>query len=331
MDNITLDDITLEDIEVINKGYHKYCEKHDITISLGEYLQKRLLNTNGMSKLLENSELQWINNYFDEDDLKIIKSKYYEKQHYFREGAKATVDNKFKISILKNSAAETFVQNQFDLIDLRAQPFKVIFSNNTKLDRPEWELISHRRTWCEHNKPYLNKKYGVIVTTEDGMPKIAAILDRKVFNKHALFSRFSEHIIIHKQHYQKAVLEFDQVLKEFNANIIYQTHIDQKTLTAINRLKKAHFSELKNTQEMFELIIDCYYSKFTTQFIKKEIATTAKHYSPDSKKRLLNYSRTTKNMIREMHEKDSNFQPEIIARAAFNNPESLLNWYRKEI
>lgn len=326
MEDLKLSNDTLK---FIYSSYEKYKLTNNEEISVEDFLAKKLVIRDSFVNLITgNKDLKWITSIFDGDELEKVRAKYSEKRNFFKDHTDANVDNTFKISVAKNAAAEVFVQKELDIVDLRAQHFKVIFSNDAKLSRPEWILLSHKKTWYENDRPYLNKKYGVIVSTkDDGSPYIVAILDRKTFNKEAVLSKYTNHIIIHKSKFEKCLMSKEEVQKEFHQNLIYQTHIDQKTFTAINRLKKAHFNELKNTQEMFELIVDFWHENHSTDYAQHKIEDTKERFSIDQKKRLVNYNKICKNKLHNILKHHSDWSLELMARTAFNNPEILKKWY----
>lgn len=322
--------LSAETLHFIHDSYQRYKMTNNDEITVDEFLNKKLTIRDSFTNLVStNQELKWIKDTFNPTELEKTRSKYSEKRNFFKDSTDANIDNNFKISVAKNAAAEVFVQKELDIIDLRAQHFKVIFCDDAKLTRPEWILLSHRKTWFEHDRPYLNKKYGIIVSVRGETPYIAAIIDRKTFNAKATMSKHTQHLILHKSEFDKCLLNIEDVRVDLYSNLIYQTHIDQKTFTAINRLKKAHFNELKNTQEMFELIIDFWHDNHDTQYVQAKIEATAQNYAIDSKKRLINYNKLCKDKLHDLLRAHPTWKLELLARTAFNNPEVIKNWYLK--
>jgi len=326
-----MNDLTLSEdlIKFIDESYKTYKLIYDENTTLDEFIKNKLsIKDSFINVLKSNSDLKWVSENFNEKELSIIRTKYNDKKHFLANEADVEITNNLKISIIKNCAAEMYVQKLLNIKDLRTQKFKVIFSITAKLDSPEWTLLSIKKSWYKRDKPYLNKDYAIIVTLdENNKPYILSIIDKTTFNKHAIKSHYTDHIIIKGELFKDVIDKKDKYLTEIKKSIMYQTHIDHKTYSALSKLKKSHFTELKNAEELFELIVEFWHDKLKLKNITSKLDDTLQYYYADTKKRVINYNKICKDQLHEIIQYNSTYTPDILIRTAFNNVSMLKSWY----
>lgn len=310
-------------IKFILNSYNNHNLLNSSDITIDEYLNQKLKVKDSFITLQTNEELEWIDNIFDSNELDLIRSRYVDKKEFFKSKI-GNIDLKFKISIVKNVAAEVFVKRELELKDLRFQNFKVIFCDNAKLNRPKWILLSHQKNWIEHEKLYLAKKYSVVVTLEDNKLKIVAVINKDMFNSYAKFSKHSNHIIINKE---KFLSEQSSIINEFHSTIIYQTYVDKKIINILYRMRTSDFSKMKSTQEMFELIIRFWHSRYKLNSSIVSINDNVKTYTSDSSKTILNFNKNTKDLLNDILKFNKQWKLEHLISVAFTYKHEVKDWY----
>jgi hypothetical protein len=201
-------DITQEKLDIFNQVFDSHL---------------KYLNRLDTSVLLEHPELKWIADYYSKDDIAIINQKYLTLKTAYRSLLKGEKELIIARNLIKNAAASRYCELLFNLGSLQYESFQCRFSVEEKLDRPEWMIVGHQSEMNSRRITLVQKPFLFLVTVDtNNLPYLYGTISRDDYNKYAIASEYSDHVIIHNDYVNRGIID--------NPNIKRLKLIPQKIL-----------------------------------------------------------------------------------------------------